>query len=151
MNAQPSPSSCRPTLPIPQISDDGSSKNPSGGNRGSADALIDHLTGGVDDRDNQWHLPQSMCGTTQARVIGADAHFDGVHHAFGDLGLATQVVVCDAAYRSVEHLVVLSGGHDEIRKRDASFAIGTVMMQQGATRRFHHPDSLTGPPVGGRC
>ena len=73
--------------------------------RRSADALTDHLTGGVDDRDNQWHLPQSMCGTTQARIVGADTHFDGVHHAFGDLGLATEIVLCDAAYRSVEHLL----------------------------------------------
>ena len=43
-NAQPSPSSWRPTLPMPQISEDGSSKNPSVGNRGSANAFIDHPT-----------------------------------------------------------------------------------------------------------
>ena len=34
--------------------------------------------------------------------------------------------------------------------RAISFAFGAIVVQQAATRRFHHPDSLTGPRIGGR-
>src|ERR1035441_1012759 len=80
---------------------------PSAGNLAQQGAL------GVADVDLEWHLPDGVGGTAEARVVAADHRLHTVEHPLLDL-IALDVVPGRLEDAPVHRQVVVAGGDDQV-------------------------------------
>ena len=94
-----------------------------------------------------------MRRTGQARVVGADNRLDPVERPFAYL-VPLYVMACHLKDGPVHGQVVVACSYNQIDPLDDPVAVHAVVVEQGATGRFRHPDAFlavngrTGPHVG---
>ena len=64
--------------------------------------------------------------------MGADCNFHMVHHTFGDLRLAADVLFGDVPHGAIHPLIVVGRGDDEVAIGHLIVLIDVVMMDQRA-------------------
>ncbi len=85
-----------------------------------------------------------MGGAGQARVEGADGHFDMVQQPFCDLA-AGEVGLRHPPHGTVHGLVIVGGGDDEVGTPHLVVLVHLVMVDKGAARRLDPGDAFAAP------
>src|ERR1039458_3066393 len=116
---------------------------PSAGNLAQQGAL------GVADVDLEWHLPDGVGGTAEARVVAADHRLHTVEHPLLDL-IALDVVPGRLEDAPVHRQVVVAGGDDPVGPLHQAVVVHVVVVDEHPARRLGDTHALVAVDLGAR-